>query len=77
VFNYGVIPDPFLHLRSSKVEQMKGIDVLKKYISGTNIFVYVGGKHSKKTSLKYHVRHLAMLPFPISSSTAEALRQIK
>ena len=25
-FSYGVIPDPFLHLRSSMLEQMKGID---------------------------------------------------
>ena len=28
-FSYGVIPDPFLVLRSSKMEQMKGIDALK------------------------------------------------
>ena len=29
-FSYGVIPDPFLHLRSSKMKQMKGIDALEK-----------------------------------------------
>ena len=29
-FSYGAIPDPFLDLRSSKMEQMKGIDALKK-----------------------------------------------
>ena len=30
VFSYGVIPDPFLHLRSSKMKHMKGIDALEK-----------------------------------------------
>ena len=29
-FSYGAIPDLFLDLRSSKMEQMKGIDALKK-----------------------------------------------
>ena len=27
---HGVIPDPFLELSSSKMEQMKGIDAMKK-----------------------------------------------
>ena len=29
-FSYGVIPDPFVHLGSSKMDQTKGIDALKK-----------------------------------------------
>jgi len=29
-FSYGDIPDPFLHLRSSKMEQLKAIDALDK-----------------------------------------------
>ena len=29
-FSYGVIPDPFLDLRSSKMEQAKGIDAFHK-----------------------------------------------
>ena len=29
-FSYGVIPDPFFVLRSREMEQMKGIDALKK-----------------------------------------------
>ena len=48
--SYGVIPDPFLDLRSFKREQMKGIDALKRYMSGSNSFIYVGGKYLKKTS---------------------------
>ena len=28
--SYGAIPDPFLHLRIFKIEQMKGIDAMKK-----------------------------------------------
>ena len=30
VFSDGAIPDPFLDLKSSKMEQTKGIDALKK-----------------------------------------------
>ena len=29
VFSYGAIPDLFLDLRSSKMEQMKGVDAMK------------------------------------------------
>ena len=29
-FSYGAIPDLFVDLRSSKMDQMKGIDMLKK-----------------------------------------------
>ena len=29
MFSYGAIPDPFVDLSSSKMEQMKGIDALK------------------------------------------------
>ena len=49
-FSYGVIPDPFLHLRSSKMEQMKGIDPVKKEMPGSNIFICVDGRCSKKTT---------------------------
>ena len=37
----GAIPDLFLDLKSSKMEQIKGIDALKN-MPGSNIFVYVG-----------------------------------
>ena len=49
-FSYGAIPYPFLDLRISKIEQMKGIDVLKKYIPGSNFVVCAGGRYLKKTS---------------------------
>ena len=49
-FGYGVISDPFHDPRGSKKEKMEGIDALKKYMSSSNIFVYVGGKYLKKTS---------------------------
>jgi len=49
-FSYGVIPDQFLDLRSSKMEQMRGIDTLKKYMSGGNVFIHVGGRYLKTTS---------------------------
>ena len=51
LFSYGVIPDPFLDLRSSKIEQMKGIDAMKKkYMPGGNFVVPVGGRYLKKAS---------------------------
>ena len=42
-FIYGVIPDPFLNLRSCKMEKMKGIDALKKikYLAGIFLFMLV------------------------------------
>ena len=48
VFSYGVNPDPFLNLRSSKMNQMKGIDTTKQEMPGSNIFIYVGGRYLRK-----------------------------
>ena len=48
-FSYVVIPDPFLDLRSSKMDQLKGIDAMKK-MPGGNFFIHVGGGYLKKTS---------------------------
>jgi len=44
-FRHGVIPDPFLDLRRSKVEQMKGIDALTKWTSGSKFVVPAGGRY--------------------------------
>jgi len=43
LLSYGVIPDPFLDLRSSKMEQMKGIDVLKNKCLVQNILLMLVG----------------------------------
>jgi hypothetical protein len=48
VFSYGVIPDLFLNLGNSKREKMKGIDALKKYVSGSNFFIHVGVRYLKR-----------------------------
>ena len=50
VLNYGAIPDQFLNLRSPKMEQRKGIDVLKNQLSDTNFVAPAGGRYLKKTS---------------------------
>ena len=43
-FSYGVSSNPFLDLRSSKMEQMKGIDALKnKCLLAIFSFMLVGG----------------------------------
>ena len=43
VFIYGVIPDPFLDLRSCKMEQMKGIDAMKnKCLVAISLFLPMG-----------------------------------
>ena len=47
-FSYGAIPDPFLHLRNLKMDQMKGIDAMKKLMPGKKV-AYVGGRYLKKT----------------------------
>jgi hypothetical protein len=49
-FSYGAIPDPLADLRSSKMKQMKGIDALQKWISGSNNDIPAGGRYLKKTS---------------------------
>jgi len=42
-FSYGVIPDPFLNLRSSKMKQMKGIDAMKnKCLLAVLLFLLAG-----------------------------------
>ena len=48
-FSYGVIPDPFLNLRSSKKEEMKRIDTPKNLLTSSNIFAYVAWKYLKTT----------------------------
>ena len=50
VFNYGAISDPLLDLRSSKMEQIKGIDALQKEMPGNDSGVPDGGRYLKKTS---------------------------
>ena len=47
-FSYGANPDLFLDPRSSKVDQMKGVDVFKKQMPGSNDVVYACGRYLKK-----------------------------
>jgi hypothetical protein len=49
-FSYGAFPDPFFDLRSPRMKQMKGIDDLQKWISGSNIVIPAGGRYVMKTS---------------------------
>ena len=50
VFSYGAIPDPFLGLRSSNMDQMKRIDATKNQMTGSNLGVPGDHRYVKKTS---------------------------
>jgi len=49
-FSYGVVPDPFLELRSSKIKQIKDIDAMNKYMPGKNLLFLPVGDIWKKLS---------------------------
>ena len=49
-FSYGAIPYPFLDLRSCKMEQMKGVDAMKKDMTGSNFVVPTSRRYLKKIS---------------------------
>ena len=50
VFRYRAIPHLFPDLRSSKMEQMKGIDAIKNGMPANSFVVPAGGRYLKKAS---------------------------
>ena len=49
-FSYGAIPDPFLDLRSSKMEQMIGINALQKRMPGSKFVILADVRYLRKIS---------------------------
>ena len=61
-FSYGAIPDPFLDLRSSKMDQIKVVDVFQKwkiadtylFFDGINIFHMI---HLRASEVKERIKN--------------------
>ena len=84
-FIYGVIPDPFLHLRSSKTAHMKGIDTLKsKCLAAIFLRMLVGDIWRKPlidltelAKISYKLFSFGVIPDPFLDLRSCKMEQMK